>query len=271
MARGRALTNAAEGVDEDRAGSLAVGWSRMRSSSVARWSVRSSRWGGLGRFRGGLAATDSFWSIILGTNGLLGLGGIFSAPAAQLSCLRQRKLGPPPRSSQEVVIATVLTAMYALDCLANSMICAVFLALVRRADQLGHQHRSPARRRSASAPYARGEPGLTAGARAAARPNSRPCRVPDSSAHQPARGSRSAARPVTAAMAVNAHATSTSDSSNGSPSPWLNFPSAIAPATASMVVLAITRRSAPTTSHPRSRSPGVHRQHADMKSRRRIR
>lgn len=130
--RGEALTTAAESVDEDRAGSLAV-----RLESDAQLVDRAMErplfgWGGWGRFRGGLAATDSFWSIILGTNGLLGLGGIFGAMlVAQLNCIRRlRTLAPPPRSIEEVVIATVLVAIYALDCLANSMICPVYLALV---------------------------------------------------------------------------------------------------------------------------------------------
>lgn len=130
--RGEALTNAAESVDDDRAGSLAV---RLESDAqlVGRALERPLfGWGGWGRFRGGLAATDSFWSIILGTNGLVGLGGIFGAMlAAQLTCIRRlRRFGLPFRGNEEVVISTVLVAMYALDCLANSMICAVFLALV---------------------------------------------------------------------------------------------------------------------------------------------
>jgi hypothetical protein len=92
-------------------------------------------WGGWGRFRVGVAITDSLWAIVLGSRGLVGLLALFGMMVvAQLLAIavnirRLRLAHESFREQPEVVVSILLLALYALDCMLNAMPGQIFTAI----------------------------------------------------------------------------------------------------------------------------------------------
>jgi hypothetical protein len=117
-------------IDADRGSSLGV---RIESDDLLIEHAMERPlfgWGGWGRNRGKAALTDSFWSIVLAANGLVGLTSVFAIlVAAQYAPLQRLRRTRDDREFREVGVCALIIGLYALDCMVNSSPVPVFFTL----------------------------------------------------------------------------------------------------------------------------------------------